>query len=192
MDRREFERAIAKARTEDERLSWFGALLTRESKLAGRLIIVGGSAIEIYLTSSRYVSMAIDVVGDKEAIAVALRRWGFRREEGRDRRDYWVKNGLGNVDLVGARDRSGLPPRVLATEHGEVLLGPIEYLIVRRLMRAGREHSTELFRQAEVLAAQYKRSLDWEYIRVQADYENVLSLYDQLKKQVYSKQSARG
>jgi len=191
MDRREFEQTIAKARTEDERLSWFGALLTRDSKLAGRLIIVGGSAIEIYLTSSKYVSMDIDVVGDKDAITVVLRRWGFRREEGRDRRVYWVKKGLGNVDLLGPRDRSGLPPRALVTAYGEVLLGPVEYLIVRRLMRAGREQSTELFRQAEVLAAQYRRSLDWEYIRAQAAYENVLPLYDQLKEQVYRSRRAR-
>jgi hypothetical protein len=191
MDRKEFEQAIAKARTEDERLSWFGALLTRESNLAGGLIIVGGSAIEIYLTSNKYVSMDIDIVGDKDAIAGALRRWGFRREEGRDRRIYWVKKGLGNVDLVGPRDRSGLPARTIATPYGDVLLGPIEYLIVRRLMRAGREHSTEFFRQAEVLAKQYKRSLDWEYIRAQAAYEKVLPLYDQLKEQVYSNRIPR-
>jgi hypothetical protein len=191
MDRREFERTIAKARSEDQRLSWFGALLTRESKLDGQLIIVGGSAVEIYLASNQYVSMDIEVVGDKEAIALVLRRWGFRREEGRDRRVYWAKKGLGNVDLVGPRDRSGLPPRAITTPHGDLLLGPMEYLIVRRLMRAGREHSTELFRQAEVLAAQFKRSLDWEYIRAQAAYERVLPLYNQLKDQVYSKNSLR-
>lgn len=74
MDRKEFERTLATARTEDERLSWFGALLTRESKQEGRLMIVGGSAIEINLSGSKYVSMDIDVVGDKEAIAVVLRR----------------------------------------------------------------------------------------------------------------------
>jgi hypothetical protein len=51
MDREELEGTIARARTEDERLSWFGALLTKESKLEGHLIIVGGPAIEIYLTS---------------------------------------------------------------------------------------------------------------------------------------------
>jgi hypothetical protein len=192
MDRKEFERALARARTEDERLSWFGALLTHESKLDGQLIIVGGSAVEIYLTSNRYVSMDIDVVGDKAAIAEVLGRWGFSREEGRDRRVYWVKAGLGNVDLVGPRDRSGLPPRVVTTPHGNLLLGSVEYLIVRRLMRAGREHSTELFRQAEVLAAQFKRSIDWEYIRAQAAYEKVLPLYNQLKEQVYSKRPRRG
>jgi hypothetical protein len=191
MDRKEFELAIAKARTEDERLSWFGALLTRESKLEGRLIIVGGSAIEIYLTSSKYVSMDIDVVGDKGAISAVLRRWGFRRVPGRDRRVSWVKKGLGSVDPVGPTDRSGLPPRSISTPHGEVLLAPVEYLVVRRLMRAGRERSTELFRQAEVLAAQFKRSLDWEYTRSEAEHERVLPLYNQLRAQVLMKRPER-
>lgn len=191
MNRREFEEAIDRARTEDERLSWFGALLTRESKLEGQLIVVGGSAIEIYLTSSEFISMDIDLVGDKEAIVEVLRRWGFRREEGRDQREYWVRRGLGSVDLVGPRDRSGLPPRVVTTPHGDVLVGPIECLIVRRLMRPGREHSVAFFRQAEVLAAQYKRSLDWDYIRAQAANEKVSPLYDQLEEQVYSDRSGR-
>jgi hypothetical protein len=47
---------------------------------------VGGSAIEIHLTSGVYISMDIDIVGDKAAIGGVLRRWGFRREKGRDKR----------------------------------------------------------------------------------------------------------
>jgi hypothetical protein len=191
MIRREFERTIAKARTEDERLAWFGALLTRESKLEGKLIIVGGSAIEIYLTSDAYVSMDIDIVGAKAEIGAVLRRWGFKSEEGRDKRVYWVKRGVGSVDLVGPRDRSGLPPRAFPTPYGEVLLSPVEYLIVRRLLTARRRRSTELFRQAEVLAARYRRGLDWDYIRVQSSFEKVLPLYEQLKGQVLGKRSRK-
>jgi hypothetical protein len=184
MDRQEFEGILSSAPSESERIAWFGALLTREAGLEGKLIIVGGSAIEVYLTSSRYVSQDIDLVGAKGAIVQVLRRWGFRREEGRSGREYWTKDGLGQVDTVGPKDRSGLPPRVERTPYGEVLLAPVEYLIVRRLMRAGREHSTELFRQAEVLAAQYKAGLDWDYIRGEASRENVLTLYEQLRRQV--------
>ncbi|MGP8076486.1 MAG: hypothetical protein ACLP8Y_07130 [Thermoplasmata archaeon] len=191
MNRKEFEIALAKARTEDERLAWFGALLTRESKLDGHLIIVGGSAIEIYLTSNDYVSMDIDVVGEKPAISAVLRRWGFQAEKGRDRRVYWVKGGLGNVDLVGERDRSGLPPRALPTPYGDVLLGSIEYLIVRRLMMARQKRSTEMFRLAAVLAARYKRGLDWDYIRAQAVYEKVLPLFEELKEAVITRQPPR-
>lgn len=189
MNRKEFEDTLAKARTEDERLSWFGALLTRESKLDGQLIIVGGSAIEIYLTSNEYVSMDIDVVGEKAAISAVLRRWGFQAEKGRDRRIYWVKKGLGNVDLVGPRDRSGLPPRAFPTPYGDVLLGAIEYLILRRLMMARQKRSREMFRLAAVLAARYNRGLDWEYIRAHAAYEKVLPLFDELKKLVVARRS---
>jgi hypothetical protein len=102
-----------------------------------------------------------------------------------------VKKELGSVDLVGSRDRSGLPPRASPTPYGDVLLAPVEYLIVRRLMRAGREHSTELFRQAEVLAAQFSKSLDWDYVRSNATYEKVLPLYNQLREQVFTRRPKR-
>ena len=182
MNRREFETVLATASSEDERIAWFGALLARETGLGDRLIIVGGSAIEVYLSSGLYTSQDIDVVGTKRAIVPVLRRWGFREEEGRSGRVYWAKRGLGKVDLVGPNDKSGLPPRSEPTPYGEVLLGPVEYLIVRRLMRSGRERSTELFHQAEVLAAEYRTGLDWDYIRLEATYEHVLPLYDQLRK----------
>lgn len=184
MERPELESVLRRAGSEDERLAWFGALLTREANLPGRLLIVGGSAIEIYLTSQLYISQDIDVVGDREAIRPVLRRWGFSPEEGRDGRTYWIKEGVGQVDLLGANDRSALPPRSKRTPFGLVLLGSVEYLIVRRLMRAGRERSTELFRQAEVLAAEYGADLDWRFVRSEAKSENVLPLYEQLRKQV--------
>lgn len=184
MNREEFDAALAKASSGSERIAWFGAILTRESGLRGRLIIVGGSAIEIYVSSDRYVSQDIDIVGDRKTIAPILERWGFSRERGRDERTYWVKVGLGQVDLVGTNDRSGLPARKHSTPYGPVLLSPVEYLIVRRLMRAGRERSVEFFRQAELLAAENVPSLDWDYIRSLSKYENVLPLYEQLRQQV--------
>lgn len=58
-------------------------------------------------------------------------------------------------------------------------------------MRAAREHSTELFRQAEVLAAQFKRRIDWEYVRSQAEYERVPPLYSQLRSQILTKSPKR-
>lgn len=184
MNRHALEETLAKARTEDERLAWFGALLTRESRLEGRLIIVGGSAIELYLTSTAYVSLDIDIVGSKVAISAALRRWGFKMERGRDHRTYWVKEGLGLVDLVGARNRSGLPARAFPTRYGDVLVSPVEDLIVRRLVMARQMRSTDLFRQAEILAARYRRGLDWDYIRAETSYEKILPLFEQLRQQV--------
>lgn len=184
MDRREFEAAVAEAPSEEERLAYFGALLARETGLGSRLVIVGGSAIEIYLTAEVYTSQDIDVVGAKSVIAPVLSMWGFSEESGRSRRAYWVKDGLGAVDLVGARDRSGLPPRHWPTPYGDVMLGPIEFLIVRRLMRTVTDRDPDLFRQAEALALRYPKGLDWEYIRVLGKAENVWPLVRQLESRV--------
>lgn len=181
MDRPEFEAQIENAPSEQDRIAWFGALLGRESRLATSLVIVGGSAIEIYLTSRRYVSDDIDIVGSKRSLIPVLRRWGFAETEGRDHRVYWKKEGLGLVDLVGTAKRSGLPPRRYRTPFGDVLLGPVEDLILRRLMRASREKSEILFRQAEALAVEHKRGLDWQYMKAEARYEGVAELLEALR-----------
>lgn len=182
MDRPEFEKALHAQRTGQGRISCFGALLASESGLGSRLVIVGGSAIEVYLTSDRYTSSDIDVVGDKSAILPVLRRWGFRPREGRDRRIYWAKRGLGLVDLVGPIDKAGLPPRAYPTPYGESYLGPVEALILRRLVRATREQSSELFQQAEALAVAFSDTIDWEYLTAEANYERVSALLKELRK----------
>jgi hypothetical protein len=184
MNRREFESAIKSAPTEEDRLAYFGALLARETGLGRRVMLVGESAIEIYLTAEVYTSQDVDVVGTKSDIAPVLAKWGFSEAVGRSRRVYWIKKGLGQVDLVGPRDRSGLPARPWPTPFGDVMLGPVEYLIVRRLMRTAREGSPELFWQAEILAMRYRRELDWGYIRVMATAEHVLPLYEQLRQRI--------
>jgi hypothetical protein len=62
MDGIEFAREIRKADSVEDRVAWFGALLARESGNA--VEVVGGSAIEVYLSSSIYVSQDIDLVGN--------------------------------------------------------------------------------------------------------------------------------
>jgi hypothetical protein len=169
VDSREFAREIRKAPTPEDRIAWFGALLSRE---AGKQVeVVGGSAIEIYLSSSSYVSEDIDLVGDHAAIGGVLLRWKFKRLEARSSRLYWSHRLVGLVDLVGVADRSGIPPRTVATPHGPVSLSAPEPLIVRRLVRSSRETSAELFRQAVELAR--LGDLDWGYLRSEARYEKV-------------------
>lgn len=169
MDRASFARAIRGAQTPEDRVAWFGAMLAAETERA--IEVVGGSAIEVYLSSSEYVSEDIDLVGDKSAIESVLTRWGFRQIMGRSKRSYWVHKGVGLVDLVGLTDRSGLSPRKVATPFGPVLLSSPEPLLVRRLVRAKRENSENLFEQAVSLAR--LPDLDWEYIEIEARYENV-------------------
>jgi len=180
MNGAEFARAVSPAPSPEARLTWFGALLCRESGTG--VEIVGGSAIEIYLTSAEYVSDDVDLVGEKALIAAVLRRWGFRAIEGRSRRVYWSKKNIGLVDVVGPGDRSGLPPRQVKTPFGPVLLSAVEPLIVRRLWRSAREGSADLFEQAVKLAR--NRDLDWEYLEAEARFEGVASSLVDLRKSV--------
>jgi hypothetical protein len=169
MDAGEFDKVIASATTPEDRLTWFGALLSRECR--DPVEIVGGSAIEIYLTSATYISQDVDLVGRKDLIARTLRRWRFRQVKGRSQRTYWLKPSIGLVDLVGPGDRSGLAPHRVETPFGPVLLGRVEPLIIGRLARAAREGSEELRRQAGLLAK--VGGLDWEYLEAMARFEGV-------------------
>lgn len=181
MDLAEFDEALGAQQSGRARIACFGALLAIESGLGPRLVIVGGSAIEVYLTSDRYTSEDIDIVGEKSAILPVLARWGFRRHEGRDKRVYWAKPELGLVDLVGPIEKAGLPPRTYPTPYGESYLGPVEGLILRRLVRATREKSSELFQQAEALAVAFGDSIDWGYLTAEARYEKVSPLLRELR-----------
>ena len=180
MNRTEFERLIASAPRPEDRIAGFGALLSKESKTA--VEIVGGSAIEIRLSSESHASQVVDLVGRRDRIAPVLRRWGFREVAGRSQRIYWFKRPIGLVDLVGRGDRSGLRPTKWKTPFGPVLVSAVEPLIVRRLMRSQRERSAELYAQAVQLAR--LGSLDWEYLEAMAGYEGFVVLFERLKRRV--------
>ncbi|MGI0130708.1 MAG: hypothetical protein ACREEC_11265 [Thermoplasmata archaeon] len=174
----EFDKIVASAPKPEDRVTWFGALLSKEGRT--EVEIVGGSAIEIYLSSARYISQDVDLVGRKDRITPVLHRWRFQQVEGRSHRVYWIKRPIGLVDIVGAGDRSGLRPRQVETPYGPVLVSAVEPLIVRRLTRAHREKSEELFAQAVELAKQ--GALDWEYMDAVTSYEGAASLLKKLRK----------
>lgn len=54
MDAAKFDRFIASAPDRESRIAWFGAILGKESETP--VEIVGGPAIEIYLSSAEYAS----------------------------------------------------------------------------------------------------------------------------------------
>lgn len=186
MDAASYLREIRKARTPNQRVAWFGALLTRESGKA--VEVVGGSAIEVYLTSESYVSQDIDIVCDRPSIERVLVRWGFERIKGRSQRVYWADGSVGLVDIVGPADRSGLPPRRVSTPFGPVALSPPEPLIIRRLSRSEREGSTELFRQAVELAR--LGNLDWDYLESEARFERVGAQLARLRQRLANRKRA--
>lgn len=179
------DRILAAAPTPDVRLAWFGALLTKES--GTKIVIVGGSAIEIHLSARAYVSEDVDIVGSRSAIRSTLRRWGFREVAGRSQRLYWVKPRLALIDLVGPRERSGLPPVRVETPHGPVLVSAVEPLILRRLSRANREGVKGFRSQAEQLAR--GRDLDWEYLEAVARFEGLSEELQRLRKAILKDRS---
>jgi hypothetical protein len=63
-----------------------------------------------------------------------------------------------------------------------VLVSAVEPLIIRRLMRAHREDSSELYLQAVELAR--RGSLDWEYLETMGRFEGVTTLLRKLRKAV--------
>jgi len=186
VDATEFQQAIWGAPTPGERLAWFGALLARESK--SRVEIVGDSAVEIRLSPDVDVSQDVDVVGDRNALAIVLRRWGFREVAGRSQRVYWFLPDIGLVDLVGTVARSGLPPARRETPFGPIWLSAVEPLIVRRLVRYQREGSDALYRQAVLLARSV--SIDWEYLEAEAKYEQVGPLLARLRREAGCRRAA--
>ncbi len=157
-----------------------GALLATEA--ATEIVIVGGSAIEIY-SSGMYVSADIDLVGERPSIIKALERWGFRRE-GR----LWSRPDLGLwVDPVGrfyTGDVGRL--RVVSTPYGSVRLASVEDLIAKRLIetKVWPRGGTELLDQAVALAAEYQDEIDWDYTRRVAAGDGAEDLIPELRRRL--------
>ncbi len=177
MDAAEFARSIRGAPRPEDRRTWFAALLRKETRR--KVQVVGGSAIEVYLSSAKYVTADVDIVGDRVRIEAVLARWRFRRVTGRSHRAYWSHPDLGLVDVVGTTDKFGLPPRKVPTPYGVALVGAPEPLIVRRLYRSLRERSDGLF--AEAVALGRLGGLDWDYLESEARFEGVESLLVRLR-----------
>lgn len=163
----------------------FCALLSRELGGPGpQLIVVGGSAIELY-TEGEYVSGDIDVVGDRAHIERVLRDWGFDHRN----REWYSKEWKLAVDIVndltgmtGSRSRV----RTLVTEFGPVQLAAVEDLIVKRLTSAkywsipsDREH-------AAILARRYSDELDRDYISWAAKAAEVSDEWTELERRLFS------
>jgi hypothetical protein len=176
----ELARILAKAKSGSERNLWVGALLAEEA--ATDIVIVGGSAIEVY-SSGRYVSGDIDVVGERSSIIGALERWGFRRE-GR----LWSRSDLELwVDPVGRYYTGDVAKlRVVLTPYGLVRLASVEDLIAKRLIetKVWPRGGTELFEQAVALAAEYHDEIDWGYVTRVAEQDGAEDLVPELRRRL--------
>jgi hypothetical protein len=160
----------------DRRLLCFAALLRQEAGLGpDDLVVVGGSAIEIY-TEGAYVSGDIDICAPREAIASVLRRWGFK-QAGREwaRLDWQIV-----LDVVAPRVSGSMRlSRVVETPYGPVRVGSIEDLIVGRLALVKYWNEPEEYRNAQLLAI--LPGLDWDYLARRADQEKLAAELSQLR-----------
>jgi hypothetical protein len=165
----------------DQRLRIFTALLTSESGLGtDGLMVVGGSAIEIY-TGGSYVSGDVDYVTDsRRSIANVLQGWKFR-DEGKwfSKREWSLFVDIMETRGTGSRRLT----RVITTKVGPFRIAAIEDLLIKRVREAVNwQDRQEAFDQA-VLLARHADTVDWEYIRFYATKEEWLTQYEQLRRE---------
>jgi hypothetical protein len=150
--------------THSRRVRLFSALLTKESGLGTNgIVVVGGSAIEIY-TEGDYVSEDLDlIVSSRGRILEVLKNWGFENEGKIWSNASWkIFVDAMEGDLSGSRRLT----RVISTSVGPLCISGVEDLIIRRIRESvawqGRE---EAFAQAVLLLRHNSSDLDWDYIR---------------------------
>ncbi len=156
-----------------------GALLSKESGLGDRLVVVGGSAITIY-TNSAYVSGDFHVVGGRTRIIPVLKRWGLVFDA-----RYWRKDGLGLAVEPGRTRYRGLLSRTvrLETKAGPVRLAAPEDLIVRRLIYAKGEYGVRSRRaldEAILLYQRFEGTLDRVHLAKEVRHERVAEPYSEM------------
>ncbi len=171
--RTEFDRAIAAARTEADRILALSALLS--SATGDDLIVVGGSAIYLH-APEQTPSLDVDVVTRARPLAAqVLESCGFVRRRGRMRRRSDLPM---DVDLL--TDFNGSRTRAVAvdTPYGGVRVAGVEDLLIKRLVEL--KHwapkppwRTEILRQIETLLRLYGAALDEGYLRDRAHRERV-------------------
>ncbi|MDE1836836.1 MAG: hypothetical protein KGJ23_09495 [Euryarchaeota archaeon] len=179
VSREEFDSILSNEPRPDRRVAFLGALLATESGLGDRLVIVGGSAIEIY-TDGMYVSGDVDIVGGKTRLAPILSQWGFDFD-GR----YWTRNDLSLVVELGRDKYAGLweATTVVGTPHGPVRLAAPEDLIVRRLIYAAGDYgkkSAHALDEAVMLYLRLVDRFDTEYLESEVAQEKVVREYEQM------------
>ncbi|MCI4373642.1 MAG: hypothetical protein WBG19_02660 [Thermoplasmata archaeon] len=181
ISRATFDRAMASAPSEVERIQYVGALLGKATN--SEPIIVGGSAIYL-LAPSLEPSLDVDIITDRSSAPNVVESWGFVRRNGR----VWRREDLRlDIDLLrefrGSRKRSLL----VETPHGAVRVACPEDMIVKRLAELKHWPTTPAWRrrigeQVTVLLGEYGGSLDEEYLTIRARREEVEDLLADFRK----------
>ena len=172
----EVGRVLAKTRASHDRILYFCALLASESQ--SDVVIVGGSAIEIY-TRGGYVSGDIDIRADKASVHRVLARWNFK-DEGR----LWIRSDWRlAIDVVGDK-YSGDPYRAttISTPYGPVRIAVVEDVFVKRLASAKHWKVQAALKEAEFLWKDYRGTMDIQYLERQAKAYDVVDLLEEFRR----------
>jgi hypothetical protein len=170
--------------TREVRVAYFGALLARQAGIdPDDMIIVGGSAIEIY-TRGGYASGDIDIVGPQRKLLPVLMSWGFEPGD----RQMWSNKTWGIfVDIRkelslynGSRERT----RLISTPFGGVRIEGVEDAMVRRLVSAKHGKQPGDFGHALALATAERENIDWDYAVEYAKRELVSDLLMELRRRL--------
>lgn len=171
--------------TEDptERKLRFMALLTSSLPKNRRPpILVGGSAIEVYLDGTLRTG-DMDVVYDVKALQGTLSAWRFALGGGLR---AWANDELGlAVDMVGD-DYTGSLERVMTitTDYGPATVSSIEDLILRRLSSAKFWKVPTDVEQAYLLAKAHSDRIDWEYVEAEAARTDLADYVAKVRKMI--------
>ncbi len=184
----ELKAAITRAPSHTERWLYFVVLLGKAAGVSpDDLIVVGGSALEIYTsqTTSQYTTGDIDLVSyERERLAAVLGSWGFK---GGPR--LWTSSELNIfIDLVGAPYTGDITrTQVITTPFGAVRVAGIEDLMIKRLASAKHVQRPSDVEHAKVLMVLYSDRLDWAYLQRLAVQYDVADYLDALQKTIARK-----
>lgn len=159
----------------------FATLLAQEADLDDTgMIVVGGSAIEIY-TKGGYLSGDIAILGDAKRLLPVLEQWRFTKT-GRIwyRRDWNIAVDVMSKEYHGDWGHTN----IYSSPYGSIRVAAIEDLLVSRLISAKYWQIPTDIEHAVLLAVDYDSIIDWEYVTERAKREEVDELLPELHRRV--------
>ena len=188
------DEAIASAKADIEAT---GDLLERALKLSGLittlfaergfpLVVVGGSAVEVY-TEGGYMSGDIDFCRKTlKAIPPRIMQEVAERLGGKGLGRNWLICGL-YVDILGLLEsETDLPDRIVQTPYGEVRMLPPELALVERVLFAEQDAECVASARQMMAAALKDANFDWMEAERLASLQDfsVLSQMRRLKEEI--------
>ena len=160
--------------------AWLNSYL--EEKGYGRIIIVGGFAVEIY-TGSTYRTLDVDIIVEGSRARKIVEEFIRTLSEEPTSRVYMIMSPLlasKAVDVVGSYYVSGKPPVKISIDKYHVYVEPPEELIVKYLSAWKYWRSEEDRDKVLILYRSLKGRLDLDYVRSRARSEGVEDLLRKL------------